>query len=268
MAEFASYCYKVMPFGLKNAGATYHRLMDMILTPMIGRNVQAYVDDMVITSEEKDQHIVDLEELFTTIVKYNLKLNPKKCVFRMEVGKFVGFLLTERGIEANPDKCATIIGMRRPVSVKEVQQLTGCMAALSRFLSASGDKGYPYFQCLKKNNRFVWTCECEEAFIRLKEYLANPLVLCKPLSGTPIRIYFAITNRAISSVIVQEKGRVHKSVYFVSKMLQGPETRYQAIKKSALVVVFTARRLRHYFQSFTVIMMIDLPIHKVLQKPD
>ena len=139
MTEVSSYCYKLMPFGLKNVGATYQRLMDRIPAPMIGRNVQAYVDDMVVTSKEKDQHVVDLEELFTTIAKYDLKLNPEKCVFRVEAGKFLGFLLTERGIEANPEKCATIIAMRSPTSVKEVQQLIGRMAALSRFLSVGGD---------------------------------------------------------------------------------------------------------------------------------
>ena len=110
---------------------------------------------MVVTSLEKGQHIIDMEELFARIAKYNLKLNPEKCVFGVKAGKFLGFLLTERGIEANPDKCAAIIGMRSPANVKEVQQLTGRMAALSRFLSASGDKGYPYFQCLRKNNRFT-----------------------------------------------------------------------------------------------------------------
>jgi len=83
--------------------------MDRVLAPMIGRNMQAYVDDMVVTSQEKDQHIADLDELFTTIAKYKLKLNPKKCVFGVEVGKFLGFLLTKRGIEAKPEKCATII---------------------------------------------------------------------------------------------------------------------------------------------------------------
>jgi len=134
---------------------------------------------MVVTSNEKDQHIANLEERFATIAKYNLKLNLEKCVFEVEVGKFLGFLLTERGTEVNPDKCVAIIGMRSHVNVKEVQELTGRMAALSRFLVSSGDEGYPYFQCLKKNNRFVWTSECEEAFTRLKEYLANPPVLCK-----------------------------------------------------------------------------------------
>jgi len=148
MVEFASYCYKVMPFGLRNVGATHQRIMDRILTPMLGKNVQAYVDDMVVTSEEKDQHIANLVKLFRTIAKYNLKLNSNKCVFGVKAGKLFGFLLTERGIEVNSNKCIAIIGIRSPTNVKEVQQLTERMAALSRFLSINGDKSYTYFQCL------------------------------------------------------------------------------------------------------------------------
>jgi len=92
--KHASYCYKVMSFGLKNAGATYKRLMNMILAPMLRRNVQAYVDDMVVTFEEEKQHVADMEELFETVCKYNMKLNTEKCVFGVEAGKFLGFMLT------------------------------------------------------------------------------------------------------------------------------------------------------------------------------
>jgi len=119
--------------------------MDKVLATMLGRSVQAYVDDMVVTSHKRERHTADLEELFTTIAKYRLKLNPEKCVFGVEVGELLGFMLTERGIEASPDKCAAIIAMRIPTSVKEVQQLTGRMAALSRFVSAGGDNDHPYF---------------------------------------------------------------------------------------------------------------------------
>jgi len=95
----------------------------------------------VVASQDRAQHMADLEELFVTISKYCLKLNPEKCVFGVEAGKLLGFMLTERGIEANPDKCAAIIAMRSPTSVKEVQQLTRRMAALSRFVSAGGRRG-------------------------------------------------------------------------------------------------------------------------------
>ena len=147
---------------------------------MLGRNVQAYVDDMVVTSPEKSKHVSDLEELFTTIAKFRLKLNPEKCIFGVKAGKFLGFLLTERGIEANPDKCAAILAMRSPATVKQVQQLTGRMTVLSHFVSASGEKGHPYFKCLRRNNKFVWSKECKEVFVKLKEYLASPPILCKP----------------------------------------------------------------------------------------
>ena len=208
MIETCNYYYKVMPFGLKNTGATYQRLMDNVLAPMLVRNVQAYVDDMVVTSQERGQHAADLEELFATISKYRLKLNPEKCVFGVEAGKFWGFMLNERGIEVNLDKCAAIIAMRSPTSVKEVQQLTRRIAALSRFVSAGGEKGHPYFQCLKMNSLFAWTDECEVAFLKLKEYLATPPVLCKPQVGVPLRLYFAVTEWAISSMLVQEQDQV------------------------------------------------------------
>jgi len=169
--------------------------MDRILVSMLGRNVHAYVDDMVVISVEEKRHQEDLEELFVTINNYQLKLNPEKCVFGVKAGKFLGFLLTERGIEANPNKCAAIINMRSPSNVKEVQRLTGRMAALSRFLAKSGDMGFPYFQCLKKNEKFQWTDQCEEAFQNLKEYLSKPLVLCKPEKDVDF-IYFG--DRACS----------------------------------------------------------------------
>jgi len=115
---------------------------------------------------------------------------------------------------------------------------------------------------LRRNNRFIWTRECEEAFLKLKEYLVSPQVLCKPLLGTPLRLYFTVTERAISSVLVQEQDQVQKPIYFVSKVLQG--RRYQALEKAALAVVFSARRLRHYFQSFTVLATV---IQETLKTP-
>ena len=138
------------------------------------------------------------------------------------------------------------------------------MAALSRFVSAGGDKGHPYFQCLKRNSRFVRTEEYETAFLGLKEYLTTPPVLCKPQADVPLRLYFVVTEWAISSVLVQEQDQMQKPIYFMSKALQGPETRYQSLEKAALAVVFSVRRLRHYFHSFTVVVMTDLPIQKVL----
>ena len=147
-----------MPFGLKNTGVTYQRLMNRKFTPKIGRNVQVYVDDMLVKSQSKEDHLEDLRETFDTLRSYNLKLNPGKCAFGVTAGKFLGFLVSQRGIEANLDKIRAIMEMTPPRNVKEVQSLNGKVAALNRFVSRATDKCLPFFRTLKKS--FKWTTEC------------------------------------------------------------------------------------------------------------
>ena len=147
-----------MPFGLKNAGATYQRLMSRMFAPQIGRNVQVYVDDMLVKSQREEDHLEDLRQTFNTLRYYNLKLNPRKCAFGVTAGKFLGFLVSQRGIEANLDKIRAIIEMTPPRNVKEVQSLNGKVAALNRFVSRATDKCLPFFCTLKKS--FKWTTEC------------------------------------------------------------------------------------------------------------
>jgi hypothetical protein len=117
------FCYKVMSFGLKNAGATYQRLMNRMFHDQIGRNVEVYVDDMLVKSKEEDSHLDDLGETFKTLRKYQMKLNPSKCTFGVYSSKFLGFMISQRGIEANPDKIKAILEMQPPKTTKEIQRL-------------------------------------------------------------------------------------------------------------------------------------------------
>ena len=146
--ERGLYCYKVMPFDLKNAGATYQRLVNKIFQDQIGRNMEVYVDDMLVKSIREEEHIKDLQEAFRTLRKHRMKLNPTKCTFGVASGKFLGFMVTQRGIEANPEKIKAILGMKHPSNKKEVQQLTGRVAALSRFISKSAERCLPFFKVL------------------------------------------------------------------------------------------------------------------------
>ncbi|XP_057418257.1 uncharacterized protein LOC130712437 [Lotus japonicus] len=257
-----------MPFGLKNAGATYQRLMDRVFEKQVGGNMEIYVDDMVVKSEEMGGHCMDLAEAFGEIRKHNMRLNPEKCSFGIQSGKFLGFMITRRGIEVNPDKCKAILEMQSPTSVKEVQKLTGRIAALSRFLPCSGSKAAPFFQCLRKNKVFQWTDKCEQAFQKLKEHLAKPPILSKSIPGIPLSIFISISDNAVSSVLLQECKDELKIIYFVSHALQGAEARYQKIEKAALALVITARKLRLYFQGFQIKVKTDFPLRQVLQKPD
>ena len=103
------YCYKVMPFGLKNTGATYQRLVNQMFKKQIGKNVEVYADDMLVKSKEEEDHLDDLKETFNTLRQYSMKLNPSKCAFGVSSGKFLGFIVSQKGIEANPEKVRAIL---------------------------------------------------------------------------------------------------------------------------------------------------------------
>ncbi|XP_072071889.1 uncharacterized protein [Arachis hypogaea] len=251
-----------------NAGATYQRLMDKVFAKQIGRNIEVYVDDMVAKTKTGHNHISDLTEIFGQIRQYNMRLNPEKCAFAVQGGKFLGFLLTCRGIEANPDKCRAVLDMASPKTVKEVQRLTGRLAALSRFVPCLASTSIPFFQTIKKKNRFEWNDDCEKAFSKLKTTLSQPPILQKPLQGEDLFLYLSVTDWAISSALVSERNKVQHPIYFVSKTLQHAELNYPRIEKLALALIFSARRLRPYFQSHVIYVRTDHPLRQVLHKPE
>ena len=138
-----------MPFELKNVGETYQRLVNKMFSKQIRRNMEVYVDDMLVKSKEELAHLDDLKETFTTLRQYQMKLNPNKCAFGVASGKFLGFMVSQRGIEANPKKVRAILDITLPKTVKEVQKLTRRIAALNKFVSKATDKCLPFFKTLK-----------------------------------------------------------------------------------------------------------------------
>ncbi|XP_015935342.1 uncharacterized protein LOC107461378 [Arachis duranensis] len=197
-----------------------------------------------------------------------MRLNPLKCAFAMEAEKFLGFMITQRGVEANPEKCQAILQMKSPGCVKDVQRLSGRLTALSRFLGASAARALPFFNLMKKGIVFEWTLACEEAFKHFKEILATPPVLGKPKVGEPLYLYLAIMEEALVVVLVRKEGKVQQSIYFVSRALQGAELRYIKLEKLPLALLTFSRRLRQYFQGHQVVVRTDQGIRQVLQKPD
>ncbi|XP_012835110.1 PREDICTED: uncharacterized protein LOC105955856 [Erythranthe guttata] len=262
------YCYKVMPFGLKNAGATYQRLVNTMFANLIGRNMEVYIDDMLVKSAKAENHLKDLEECFAILREYKMKLNPSKCSFGVKGGKFLGYMISQRGIEANPAKIDALINMAPPKSIKNVQQLNGCLAALNRFISRSADKGLPFFRVLREGKNFKWTEECQKAFEELKQYLASPPLLTKPREGDELLLYLATTSEAISAVLVLEGERGHQPIYYVSRALRGAEQRYSNIERLALALITAARKLRPYFQSHQVVVLTNFPLKQIFQSPE
>jgi len=242
--------------------------MDSMFAAQIGRNLEVYIDDLVVKMPEHAAHTTDLAEIFQQVRKFNKRLNPAKCTFGVQAGKFLGFLLTSRGIEANPDKCQAIINMRSPCNIQEVQQLTGRVAALSRFLSCAGDKAFAFFASIKEKEKFEWNSACEEAFTKVKEFLSSPHILHRPSSRAALSLYLSVSDNAMSYVLTEDSEERERPIYFVSKVFKGAKLRYQKIKRLAVAIITTARKLRPYFQSNKIIVKTNYPVKQVLSKPD
>uniref|UniRef100_A0A2N9EZ43 Uncharacterized protein n=1 Tax=Fagus sylvatica TaxID=28930 RepID=A0A2N9EZ43_FAGSY len=262
------FCYKVMPFGLKNAGATYQRMITKMFSSQLGKTVEVYIDDMVVKSVYAEDHLGDLRVVFNTLRRHHLKLNASKCAFGVRSGKFLGFMVTQRGIEANPDQISAILELRPPRTVREVQKLTGMAAALNRFISRAAEKCRPFFDLIKKGKNFHWGEQSDQAFERLKEYLAAAPLLSTPVNGESLYVYLAVFEHAVSVAIVREDYNVQKPVYYTNKTLDGAESRYLPLEKLAFALVCSAKKLPHYFQAHTMIVLTEQPLKAVLRSAD
>jgi hypothetical protein len=168
ITPFGTYCFIRMLEGLKNTRSTSSRLTKTVLESQIGRNIFTYVDDIVVASKSKEDHLADLAETFANMRDARLRLNPKKCVFGVRQGKILGYLVSHRGIEANPTKIQAIINMTPPQSARDVQRLTGRLAALNRFISKSAERSLPFLKTLHGTKDFAWGSEQAAAFASLK----------------------------------------------------------------------------------------------------
>ncbi|XP_075649739.1 uncharacterized protein LOC142620222 [Castanea sativa] len=204
----------------------------------IGRNVQVYVDDMLVKSRREDDHLEDLRETFDTLRSYNMKLNPGKCAFGV-TGKFLGYIVSQRGIEANLDKIRAIIEMEPPKNVKEVQSLNGKIATLNRF-----------------------------AFENLKVYLSSPPLLSPSQPGEELFLYLAVSPTVVSVALVKEDDKVQRPIYYASRVLNGAEERYPLMEELAFALITAARKLKPYFQAHTVIFLTDKPLRQARSSPE
>nr|CAN83045.1 hypothetical protein VITISV_015525 [Vitis vinifera] len=263
------YCYKVMPFGLKNAGATYQRLMTKIFKPLIGRSVEVYIDDIVVKSKTREQHILHLQEVFYLLRKYDMKLNPSKCAFGVSAGKFLGFMVSQRGIEVSPDQVKAVMETPPPRNKKELQRLTGKLVALGRFIARFTDQLRPFFLAIRKAGAHGWTDSCQSALERIKHCLMQPPILSSLIPKEKLYMYLAVSEWAISVVLFRcPSPKEQKPIYYVSRALADVETRYSKIELTALALRSAAQKLRPYFQAHPVIVLTDQPLRNILHKPD
>ena len=267
VTHIGNYHYKVMPFGLKNTGSTYQRMMTRMFESLLGKNIEIYIDDMVVKSKMVSEHLGYLQAVFEILRSYKLRLNTSKCSFGVGSGKFLGYMVTHKGIEVNPDQIKAINNLQTLQNPKEVQKLTGMTAALNRFISRSADRCRPFFLLINKWKNFEWT-ECARAFQQLKDYLARPPIMSSPEPDEVLFAYIAVAPYAVSLVLIRVENGIQRLVYYVSKSLHEAEVRYLPLEKAILAVVLGTRKLPHYFKAHTVVVLTQLPLKSILRSAD
>jgi hypothetical protein len=236
ITPFGAYCYQTMPFGLKDVGATFQRCMQCVFEELIGRIIEAYIDYIIVKSKKMGDLVPDLVEVFAKLRQHGEKLNPEKCVFRVPRGMLLGFVVSERGIEANPEKISAIMDIWPIKNLKSVQRVTGCLAALSRFIARLGERRLPLFKLMKKSDHFTWTPKAQEPLDSLKNMLKSPLILTAPTPEEPMLLYISATTQVVNAVLVverEEPGRsqkVQRPVYFVSELLSDSKSHYSQMQ--------------------------------------
>jgi ribonuclease HI len=264
-----TYYYLWMPERLKNAGGSFSRMTAKVLHSQIGRNVLTYVDDIIVKSTKQENHITDLQETFANFKQAGLKLNPEKCVFGVKKGKFLGCLVSTKGIEANRSKIKAILRMEPPSTKKEAQRLAGRLDSLNRFISRSAERNLSFFVILKSAEVFQWGPAQQKAFEELKQYLIDLTTLTPPASGAPLLLYVAASHSEVSVALVQEKleGQIKKQapVYFVSEVLSLSKKNYTELEKVLYAVLMASRKLRHYFQAFHIIVPSSQPLKDIMR---
>nr|KYP75603.1 Transposon Ty3-G Gag-Pol polyprotein [Cajanus cajan] len=269
ITPWGTFCYRVMPFGLRNVGATYQRAMVTLFHDMIHKEVEVYVDDMIDKLKDENDHLIHLRKLFNRLRKYKLKLNPTKCTFGVRSGKLLGFIVSEKGIEVDLDKVRAIIEMSPPRTEKEVRGFLGRMNYIARFISQWTDTCAPIFKLLRKSQPVEWNEECQIAFDKIKQCLINPPILVPPIEGEPLILYLTVLEDSMGCMLGQlnKTGNQERVIYYLSKKFTDYEARYSPLEKTCCTLVWATQRLRQYMLRHTTQLISKMdPIKYLLEK--
>ena len=252
------YEFKVMPFGLCNAPATFQRLMDIVLTGLQWTSCLVYLDDIIVLGQTFTEHLSNLGSVFSRIRDAGLKIKPEKCSFLKEKVKYLGHIVSKEGIAADPEKTATVKTWPTPTSTKEVQQFLGLANYYRRFIKDFAQIAKPLHKLTERTSSFLWTTECQKSFEILRHLLSSPPILSYPDFTKPFILDTDTSNDGIGGVLSQldKDGREHVVAYG-SRLLTKPERNYCVTRKELLAVVTFVTHFRTYLLGHTFTLCTD-----------
>ena len=268
-----NFYYTVMPFSLKNTGATYQRTMTAVFHDMIHQEIENHVDDIVVKSKRREDHLETLRKVFERCHLYKLKMNPLKWAFGVSIGKFLGFLVHNRGINVDLAKASTkasaIATKKAPTSHKKLKIFLERLSYIKRFIPSLAAVMAVFTPLMKKRVPFVWSTACQQAFEKIQTIMTKLPTVCALVTGRPLRLYLASNGEAIGALVAQEdKGGTEKLVYYVSRALRDAKTRYSGAEQACLALVYASQHLRYYFLAHKIQLMTKFhPIRSLLHRP-
>jgi hypothetical protein len=274
ITPFGMYCYVTMPFGLTNVGATYQRCMTQVFGDHIGWTVEAYVDDIVVKTRKVEDLVDDLRIAFKCHREKDIKLNPEKCVFGVPRGMLLGFIVSERGIEANLEKGLSHNQHRTNQRPQGSIEGHGMPCGLEPLHLAPRRKRLASVPTLEKIRAFFLDPRGRRSPRQTQKLFTNPPVLMPPTRDEALLLYIAATTQVVSAAVVverQEEGHAlstQRHVYFISEVLSETKTRYPHIQKLVYTVVLARRKLHHYFESHPVTVVSSFPLGEIVHNQE
>lgn len=240
------YEFQRMPFGLKNAPATFQRTMDFVLAGLLNEHCWVYLDDIIVASTNFDQHVRDLQQVFDSLRSAGFMLKLSKCHFAKSSLKFLGHVISKEGVTVDPDKVSALSQMPKPTNVTEVRSFIGGASYFRRFIRDFASIAKPLTDLTKADTPFLWTSECETAFTTLLSQLSTAPILAYPDWTQPFTLATDASYSGLGACLTQCIDGIERPVLFASRKLSDEETRYAVTEIEGAAVVWAFKLLRPY----------------------